>query len=128
MLVDLPLLALAVGASCATSVVFDLLRPVVIREPGTQSLRWSDLLLVNVLFFAMGPGMLYSWFYPLVPFSGFRAGVFMGVALFFLAVAPTFAVYRLDVASPTRATFGHLLWALLKYIVVYGILAGLYQP
>ena len=128
MLVDLPLLGLAVAAACAAAIVFDLVRPLAIREPGAQSLRWSDLLLVNVLFFGMGPGMLYSWFYPLVPFSGFRAGVFMGVALFFLAVAPTFAIYRLDVTSPTRATFGHLLWALLKYVVVYGILAGIYQP
>lgn len=128
MLVDLPLLGLAVGAACLAAVLFDLLRPLLIREPGAQSLRASDLLLVNVLFFAMAPGMLYSWFYPLVPFSGFRAGVFMGVALFFLGVAPTFASYRLDVTSPTRATFGHLLWTLLKFIVVYGILAGLYRP
>lgn len=128
MLVDLPLLAMAVASCAAVGFAFDVVRPLVIREPGLQALRWSDLLLVNVLFFAMGPGMLYSWFYPLVPFSGYRAGVFMGVALFFLAVAPTFAVYRLDVTERTRATFGHLFWALLKYLAVYALLAVVYQP
>jgi hypothetical protein len=128
MLVHVPLLALAVAASLAAALAFDVLRPWIIREPGTQSLRWADLVLVNLLFFSLGPGMIYAWVYPLVPFSGWRAGVFMGVGLFLLAVAPTFAVYRLDVTDRTRATFGHLFWVLLKYLVVYALLAGVYQP
>lgn len=128
MLVDLPLLAWAVVACLAVAVVADLLRPRVIREEGVQSLRFADVFLVNALFFALGPGMLYSWLYPLVPFSGMRAGVFMGVTLFFLAVAPTFAVYRLDVTERPRATLGHLFWTLVKYLAVYALLAGIYAP
>lgn len=128
MLVDLPLLGTAVLLCAGLGCLFDVLCPLVIREPGLLPLRWSDRILVNVLFFAMAPGMLYSWFYPLVPFSGYRAGLFMGVALFFLAVAPTFAVYKLDVTNRTRATLGHLFWSLLKYLAVYMVLAIVYQP
>ena len=126
--VHLGLLALAVSTMFAAALAMDLLRPHVIREPGTQALRWADRLLVNLLFFSLSPGMLYAWFYPLVPFSGYRAGVFMALAFFLLAVAPTFAVYRLDVTERTRATLGHLFWILAKYLAVYGLLGGLYRP
>ena len=126
--VHLGLLAVAVGAMFAAAFVMDLLRPLLIREPGTQALRWADRILVNLLFFSLAPGMLYAWFYPLVPFSGYRAGVFMALAFFLLAVAPTFAVYRLDVTERTRATLGHLFWILTKYLAVYGLLGGLYRP
>ena len=128
MLVQLPLLGLTVAAMFVAALGLDLLRPVVIREAGVQPLRFADRVLVNLLFFALAPGMLYSWFYPLVPFSGFRAGVFMALVFFLLAVAPTFATYRLEVAERSRATLGHLFWVLLKYLLVYGLLTGLYQP
>lgn len=128
MLVQLPLLGLTVAAMFVLALGLDLLRPVLVREPGVQSLRFADRVLVNLLFFSLAPGMMYAWFYPLVPFSGFRAGVFMAVALFLLAVAPTFAVYRLDVTDRTRATLGHLFWILFKYLLVYGLLGGLYRP
>jgi hypothetical protein len=128
MLVHLPLLAAAAAAMFVAAILLDLVRPLIIREAGTQPLRWPDVVLVNLLFFCVTPGMLYAWSYPLVPFSGFRAGLFMAAALFVLAVAPTFAVYRLDVADKSRATLGHLFWILLKYLLVYGLLTGIYKP
>lgn len=128
MLVQLPLLGVTVVAMFVAALGMDLLRPWVIREKGTQQLRFADRVLVNLLFFSVSPGMLYAWFYPLVPFSGYRAGVFLALAFFLLAVAPTLAVYRLDVTERSRATLGHLFWILLKYLLVYGLLGGLYQP
>ena len=119
---------LAVGAMLGAAAVLDLLRPVFIREKGEQDLGSSDRLLINVLFFSLTPGMLYAWFYPLVPFSGFRAGLFLAVLFFLLGIAPTFAVYRLEIEERTAATLGHLFWLLLKYLVVYGLLAAIYQP
>jgi hypothetical protein len=118
----------AMGAMLVAAVVLDLLRPLFIREKGEQDLRSSDRLLVNVLFFSLTPGMLYAWFYPLVPYSGFRAGLFLAVVFFLLGIAPTFAVYRLDTEERTAATLGNLFWLLLKYLVVYGLLATIYQP
>ena len=128
MIVHLPLLLLTMAAMFGMALLADVLRPLVIREEGEQPLGWSNRILVNVLFFALTPGMLYGWFYPLVPFSGYRAGLFLGFALFLLAVAPTFASYRLRVSHPSRATLGHLLWSLLKYLTVYALLAQLYRP
>jgi hypothetical protein len=127
-LIHLPEMLLAAGAMLGAAVVLDLLRPLLIREEGEQNLRSSDRLLINVLFFSLTPGMLYAWFYPLVPFSGFRAGLFLAVILFLLGIAPTFAVYRLAIEERTTATLGHLVWLLLKYLVVYGLLAAIYQP
>ena len=40
MLVHFPLLAAASAAMFAAAFLFDLLRPLVIREAGTQPLRW----------------------------------------------------------------------------------------
>ena len=128
MIVQLPALALAAGLMLITGTVLDLLQPWVIREEGVQPLRWSDRLLVNLLFFSLAPGALYAWFYPLVPFSGYRAGVFLALAFFLLAIAPTFAVYRLDVAQRPRATMGHLFWLFCKYLLVYGLLTAIYRP
>ena len=128
MIVDLPLLISAMAAMFVAAFAVDLVRPRVIREAGVQRLTWADHLLVNLLFFVLTPGMLYGWFYPLVPFSGYRAGLFLALAFFLLAIAPTFAVYRLQVREGTTATIGHLLWLLVKYGAVYGILTQVYQP
>jgi hypothetical protein len=119
---------LAAGAMLGAAIVLDLLRPVLVREEGEQPLRPSDRLLVNILFFSLTPGMLYAWFYPLVPFSGVRAGFFLAIVLCLLGIAPTFAVYRLAIEERTAATLGHLFWLLLKYLVVYGLLTAIYQP
>jgi len=127
-IVHMPRILLTMAAMLVSALIIDVLRPLIIREPGEQTLRRTDRLLVNLLFFALIPGMLYAWFYPLVPFSGFRAGLFLGWCFFLLAVAPTFAVYRLDVPERTRALLGHLFWLLLKYLVVYSVLTQLYQP
>jgi len=124
----MPRLLLTMAAMLVTALVLDVVRPFIIREPGEQTLRRADRLLVNLLSFVLIPGMLYAWFYPLVPFSGFRAGLFLGWCFFLLAVAPTFAVYRLGVPEGTRALLGHLFWLLLKYLLVYAVLAELYQP
>ena len=128
MLVDFPQLIMAMAAMLVAATAADLLRGWLFKQPGEQSKQFSDSLLVNLLFFVMAPAMLYAWFYPLVPFSGFRAGLFLALAFFLLAVAPTFAAYRLQVPEHSPVLLGHLFWLLLKYLAVYGLLAGIYSP
>jgi len=88
MLVDFTQLILAMVAMLVAATAADLLRGWLFKQPGEQSRRVSDSLLVNLLFFVMAPAMLYAWFYPLVPFSGYRAGLFLGWCFFLLAVQP----------------------------------------
>jgi hypothetical protein len=128
MLVDFTQLILAMLAMLAASTAADLLRGRILRQPGERSRQFSDHLLMNLLFFVMSPAMLYAWFYPVVPFSGYRAGLFLALAFFLLAVTPTFAAYRLQVSERSSALMGHLFWLLLKYLAVYGLLAGIYHP
>jgi hypothetical protein len=128
MLVDFTQLIMAMIAMLVAAMVADLMRGWLFKQPGEQSRQFSDLLLINLLFFVMAPAMLYAWFYPLVPFAGFRAGLFLALAFFLLAVAPTFAAYRLQVPERSPVLLGHLFWLLLKYLVVYGLLAEIYHP
>ena len=127
-LVDLPRLLWAMLLMAAAALAADLLQTVMFRGPGLRSVRFSDRLLVNLLFFVLLPGSIYAWFYPLVPFSGFRAGLFMALSFFLLALAPTFALFQLRTPDDQGAALGHLFWLLLKYLLVYGLLTHMYRP
>lgn len=128
MLIELPLLLGAMLAMMAAAVLVDLVRDRVHGKAGTASPRMSDGLLVNLLFFTLLPGTIYGWLYPLVPFSGLRAGLFLALVLFLLAVAPTLAAYRIKAPGGAELTTGHLFWLFVKYLAVYGLLAHVYRP
>ena len=128
MIVDFALLTVALSLMFGMATIADVLRIMLLKEPGMQSATFTDRSLINILFFVMIPGMIYAWFYPIIPFSGYRAGLFMAICLYLLAAAPTIAAYRLQGPVGTGAAMGHLFWLLLKYILVYGALALVYQP
>lgn len=128
MLIEVPLLLGAMLAMLVAAIVLDVARDLLLGKGALASLRASDGLLVNLLFFTLLPGTIYGWLYPLVPFSGLRAGLFLGALLFVLAVAPTLAVYRIKAPGGVEVTLGHLFWLFLKYVVVYGLLAHIYVP
>jgi hypothetical protein len=128
MLIDLPRLLWAMLAMLAAATLWDIVHARLHHQPGEQTLRGPDRLLVNLLFFVLTPGLLYAWFYPLVPFSGFRAGLFLALCFFLLGVSPTVATYRLQIPDRAAATLGHLFWLFLKYLLVYASLTQLYQP
>lgn len=106
----------------------DLVRDFAFKSHAVVPARFSDRVLINLLFFAMLPASIYVWFYPLVPFTGVRVGLFLALIMFLLAIAPTFAVFQLHTPEHKPVTLGHLFWLFVKYLVVYGILTQLYQP
>jgi len=128
MVVDFALLIMALSLMFVMATMADFMRIKLLKEPGMQTATFTDRNLINLLFFVMIPGMIYAWFYPIVPFSGYRAGLFMAICLYLLAAAPTIAAYRLQMPVRTGAVMGHLFWLLLKYIMVYGALALVYEP
>ena len=128
MIVDFELLLMALSLMFVLAMTADYLRIKILKEPGMQSATFMDRNLINLLFFVMIPGMIYAWFYPIVPFSGYRAGLFMALSLYLLAAAPTIAAYRLQMPERTGAVMGHLFWLLMKYILVYCALTQVYQP
>lgn len=127
-MVDFVLLTAALSLMFVMATGADFLRIRLLNEPGMQASTFTDRSLINILFFVMIPGMIYAWFYPVVPFSGYRAGLFMAICLYLLAAVPTIAAYRLQMPVQTGAVMGHLFWLLLKYILVYGALTFVYQP
>lgn len=116
------------GAMLVAALLIDLFRDLSLKKEAVAVDRFSDRLLVNLLFFTMIPGSLYTWLYPLIPFGGLRAGFFLAIVLFLLAVAPTLAAFRVRAPNAVPLTLGHLFWLLFKYLVVYGLLGYLYQP
>jgi len=128
MLVEFPLLLTAIAFMTIAALAVDLVRDLVFKTHAVSPARFSDRILVNLLFFAMLPATLYVWFYPLVPFSGVRVGIFLALLMFLLAIAPTFAVFHLHTPDQKPATLGHLFWLAIKYLLVYGTLTITYQP
>jgi hypothetical protein len=128
MLIDFSLLLGAMLAMMTAAVMIDFVRDRVHGKEGSASPRMSDSLLVNLLFFTLLPGTIYGWLFPLVPFSGLRAGLFLALLLFVLAVAPTLAAYRIKAPGGAEVTTGHLFWLFVKYLAVYGLLAYIYRP
>jgi len=128
MLIDFPLLLGAMLATLTLAILADFARDRVHGKEGTSSPRMSDRLLVNLLFYPLLPGTIYGWLFPLVPFSGLRAGLFLGLLLFMLGVAPTLAAFQVRAPGDREMTTGHLFWLLVKYLAVYGALAFIYRP
>lgn len=128
MLIDLPLLTGAILAMLGCATVADFVRDRTLARAGLASGQFADRLRVNVLFFALLPATLYAWLFPLVPFSGWRAGGLLALFLYALAVAPTFAAFRLHTDGKAQVTAGHLFWLLVKYVAVYGLMTFIYDP
>lgn len=83
--------------------------------------------IMQLAFLVVVPTVTYSWFYVLVPFYGVRAGVAMAIFIFVLGVVPFAVTVLMRIKLPLSFMLFQMAGYLLKIIIVYGIIAYLYN-
>ncbi len=83
--------------------------------------------IMQLAFLVVVPTVAYSWFYVLVPFYGVRAGVAMAIFIFVLGVVPFAVTVLMRIKLPLSFMLFQMAGYLLKIIIVYGIIAYLYN-
>ena len=89
---------------------------------------WSPVAFFDLLFFVLLPGMVLVVFFPVLPFSGFRSGVALGLLGFLLGAGPAYVYLRVRKERPLAVTVHDMFFHLCKMLVCFGLLGALYRP
>ena len=77
-------------------------------------------------FLVVLPAVVYSWFYVMVPFYGYRAGIAAALFLFLLGIVPFSITLLMRVKLPLSYTLFQMAGYLIKLILIYAVIATLY--
>ncbi len=83
------------------------------RENKGFSLYFMQLI-SDLLFFVVLPALAYFWLYPVMPFTGFRAGVAIGIGAYVLGSLPYALNLSLRIKMPAALMLSTLFFNLLK--------------
>ena len=89
-------------------------------------LNWSATAFFDLLFFSLLPGLIFIFFYPVVPLSGFHFGVALGVSGFLLGAGPAYVILSLRKERSAAATVYDAFFHLCKMLVCFGLIGALY--
>jgi len=93
------------------------------RRPSWLQIAFSDLLLFSLI-----PGLVLMFFYPFLPFSGFRAGLALGLVGILLGGAPVFAFLLTSRERSAAQVMCDGFFYVFKISVCLGLLGGIYPP
>jgi hypothetical protein len=90
--------------------------------------RWSieAIVLAELLEIAL-PAFFFALILPFLPFSGIKAGIFFGILIFFVGSVPQTIIIPQSIKLPVNFIVIHLFWQLLKNLVVFAIIGGMYK-
>ncbi len=90
--------------------------------------RWSlRTILAGELFEIALPAFFFALILPFLPFSGIRAGAFFGILIFFVGSVPQTVIIPQSIKLPVNFIVVHLFWQVLKNLVVFGVVGGVYE-
>lgn len=78
--------------------------------------------LSDLFFFVIIPSIIYYWIYPVMPFSGFKAGVAIGIGAYILGSLPFATSLSLRIKVPAVVIVSNLFFNLLKLSCTIGII------
>jgi hypothetical protein len=95
---------------------------------GSFRSRWSldNIFLGELLEIAL-PAFFFALLLPFLPFSGIKAGAFFGILIFFVGTVPQMVIIPERIKLPVNFIVVHLFWQLLKNLVVFGVIGGVYR-
>ena len=132
-MIDAYLILLGVwGAALIISVLHHLPRrwisPQSENETPVQSVRWMNVAFSDLVFYTLIPGVILVLAYPILPFSGYRAGLALAFVAALLGTIP-FAV-MLVVRQQRRIpnTVHDLFFQLCKMFLCFGLIGAFYPP
>ena len=78
--------------------------------------------LSDLFFFVIIPAIIYYWVYPVMPFSGFKTGVAIGIGAYILGSLPYATSLSLRIKVPPVVIVSTLFFNLLKLSCTIGII------
>ncbi len=76
----------------------------------------------DFFFFVILPTLIYYWVYPIMPFSGYKSGVAVGIAAYILGSLPYATSLGLRLKLPTPLIVSTLFFNLLKLTAALGVI------
>ncbi len=94
----------------------------------TCSVRWLNVAFFDLLFYTLIPGVILVLTYPILPFSGFRAGLALAFVAAVLGAIPSavFLVVRGEREIPVAVH--DIFFQLCKMFLCFGLIGTFYPP
>jgi hypothetical protein len=83
--------------------------------------------IIEFIFFVLLPSVVYGWFYTLIPFSGLRGGIMVGLYLLLFGMMPMALLILFRIKIPVVFMLYQLLGYLIKVIGAMAIIGYLYS-
>jgi hypothetical protein len=87
---------------------------------------WGPLV-IGIIFLVMLPAIIYALLYPVLPFTSYRAGFFVGLFIFAVGVLPVQVRSNSQIRKCSGLTAFQLMWTLLTLLAVLGTLTYIYH-
>lgn len=94
---------------------------------GDIEIQFWGPLVINLIFLVMLPAIIYASLYPILPFTSYRAGVFIALFIFAVGVLPVLVRAYNQLKPPTGLAAFQLLWTLITLLVVMGAITYTYH-
>jgi hypothetical protein len=90
--------------------------------------RWSlqSIFLTELLEIVL-PAFFFALMLPFLPFSGIKAGIFLGIFVFFVGSVPQMVIIPQNIRLPVNFIVIHLFWQFLKNLVIFGVIGAVYR-
>ncbi len=83
--------------------------------------------IIEFVFLVLLPAVIYGWFYTILPFSGIRGGMAVGLYLFLFGIVPLAAFILFRIKIPANYFLYLLLGLFIKVIGTMSIIGYLYS-
>jgi hypothetical protein len=96
--------------------------PAEIREERNR-LWFALLVVVEAAVYAVGPTLFYFWIYAVLPFFSYRAGVAVGLFLYFFGALPLATAMEMRMKMPGGVMIFTLFFSLLKLVACWATIS-----
>jgi uncharacterized membrane protein SirB2 len=98
--------------------------------PGNTPRRpnWLHIVFSDLLLFSLIPGVVLMFLFPFLPFSGFRAGLALGLVGILLGAVPVLVMLLTRRERPLMLVVCDGSFFVFKVLVCLGLLGALYPP
>jgi len=83
--------------------------------------------IIEFIFFVLLPAVVYGWFYTVLPFSGIRGGIAVGLYLFLFGIVPLATLVMFRIKIPANYFLFLLLGIFVKILGAMSIIGYLYS-
>lgn len=103
-------------------------RPKPADEAATPAVHWLNIAFSDLAFYTLIPGVILVLTYPMLPFSGFRAGLALAFVTAVLGAIPMAVLLVVRGERGIALTVHDIFFQLCKMFLCYGLIGSFYPP